>query len=59
MEAKCRQSLLFIRLVEGIHLYVAQLYHNIGIVLNEVRSSEGKLATIERASGNATESNNE
>ena len=58
MEAEFRQSLLSIRLVEAIHLYVAQLYNYSIAVMNKAWSSERKLVAIERAAGNVTQSNN-
>ena len=59
MEAKFRQSLLSIRLVEAIHFYIAQLYNNSIAVLNKVRSPQHKLVAIEgAAAGDATQSMN-
>ena len=52
-------SLLPIRLGAAIYFYTAQLYNNSVSVLNKVRSSERKFATIKTAAGNATQSNYE
>ena len=49
MEAKFRQSLLSIRLVEAIYFYIAQIHNNGIAVLNKVRSSERRLVAIIRA----------
>ena len=59
VEAKFRQPLLSIRIVQAIDFYIAQLYNYSIAVLNKFRSYERKLVAIEGAAGNATQSQNE